>query len=344
MQAITVPVPGRPSALTLEDVPDVVASHGEVLIEVAAAGVNRADVHQRQGRYPSPPGSLEWPGLEVSGVIRALGDGVAGWSVGDRVCGLLAGGGYSSLAAVRAEHVLPVPDDLDLVDAAGLPEALATVWSNVVMLAGLRSGQTLLVHGGSSGIGTTAIQVARALGCRVAVTAGTAEKLAVCRELGAEITIDYHSEDFVERVHAGTDGRGADVILDPIGGLYLDRNISALAPHGHLVLIGNQSGDRGELNVGRLMSKWGNVHGTTLRARPREEKDEIMRVVRRYAWPLVESGAIRPVIDSRYSFADAAAAHERMESSAHIGKILLLPGGTPNQAAGTGRAAHAGAA
>lgn len=288
-------------------------------------------MHQRQGRYPSPPGAPEWPGLEVSGIIMHLGEGVTGWSVGDRVCALMAGGGYSSLAAVRVEHVLPVPDDLDLVDAAGLPEALATVWSNIVMLGGLRSGQTLLVHGGSSGIGTTAIQVARALGATVAVTAGTVEKLAVCRELGAEITIDYHSEDFVERVHAGTDGRGADVILDPIGGLYLDRNITALAPHGRLALIGNQSGDRGELNVGRLMSKWGSVHGTTLRARPQEEKDEIMRTVRRDAWPLVESGAVRPVIDSRYAFADAAAAHERMESSVHIGKIVLLPGQAANE-------------
>lgn len=325
MQAITVPVAGRPDALTATELPDAVAGPGEVLIEVAAAGVNRADIHQRQGRYPSPPGAPQWPGLEVSGVVAGLGAGVTGWSIGDRVCALMAGGGYASLAAVRAEHVLPVPHDLDLVDAAGLPEALATVWSNVVMLGGLSRGQTLLVHGGSSGIGTTAIQIARALGARVAVTAGTAEKLAMCRALGADITIDYHGEDFVDRVTAETDGRGADVILDPIGGLYLDRNIAALAPHGRLILIGNQSGEPGNLSVGRLMAKWASVYGTTLRARPRQEKDEIMRTVRRDAWPLVASGAVRPVIDSRYAFADAAEAHERMESSAHIGKILLLP-------------------
>jgi putative PIG3 family NAD(P)H quinone oxidoreductase len=327
MKAITVPVPGGTDALRLSDMPDAVAAPGEVLIRVAASGVNRADVHHRQGSYPSPPGAPEWPGLEVSGTIAALGEGVSGWAVGDRVCALMAGGGYATLAAVRAEHVLPVPDDLDLADAAALPEAVATVWSNVVMLAGLKRGETLLVHGGSSGIGTTAIQLAHALGCRVAVTAGTQAKLAACRELGADIVINYRDEDFVVRLAEETGGRGADVILDAIGGAYLDRNISALARHGRLVLIGNQSREAGTLTIGRLMAKWGTVHGTSLRARPQAEKDEIMRVVRAEAWPLVESGAVRPVIDSRFALTDAAAAHERLESSQHIGKIVLVSGG-----------------
>jgi putative PIG3 family NAD(P)H quinone oxidoreductase len=246
------------------------------------------------------------------------------WNVGDRVCALLPGGGYASLAIADADHVLPVPDDLDLAQAGGLPEAVATVWSNLVMLAGLTAGETMLVHGGSSGIGTIAIQLARALGCRVATTAGSPEKLAACEALGADILIDYHNEDFVERVKQETDGHGADVIFDAVGGAYVERNLHALAKRGRIVLIGDQSGETGQLPVGLLMRKWASIHGSMLRARPVAEKTEIMRSVRENVWPLVESRQIVPVIDSTFPLADATLAHERMESSAHIGKILLL--------------------
>ncbi len=325
MRAITVPAPGGPDALRLTELPDPVAGPGELLVEVAAAGVNHADLHQREGGYPPPPGSPDWPGLEVSGRVVALGDDRTGYAVGDPVCALLGGGGYASLAAVPAAHTLPVPPGLDLVDAAGLPEAVATVWSNLVMVAGLRAGETVLVHGGSSGIGTIAIQVAHALGCRVATTAGSAEKLAACAALGADILIDYHEQDFVDRVLAGTGGRGADVILDAVGGDYLARNLRAIAPHGRLVLVGNQSGSAGELDVSLLMRRWASVHGSVLRARPFDEKTRIMASVREGLWPLVEAGRVAPVIDSRLPLADARLAHERMESSAHIGKLLLLP-------------------
>jgi putative PIG3 family NAD(P)H quinone oxidoreductase len=324
MQAITVPRPGGADALVLTELPDPVPARGEVLIAVAAAGVNRADLSQREGHYPPPPGAPDWPGLEVSGTVAAVGDGVTQWTVGDRVCALLPGGGYAALVAADADHLLRVPDSLDLVDAGGLPEAIATVWSNLVLIAGLTAGETLLVHGGSSGIGTIAIQLARAMGCRVATTAGSAEKLAACAALGADILIDYRTEDFVERIKAET-GTGADVIFDAIGGGYLARNLAALAKHGRIVLIGDQSGETGQVEVGLLMRKWASIHGSLLRARPVAEKTMIMESVRENAWPLVESGQIVPVIDSRYPLTDAPRAHERMESSAHIGKILLLP-------------------
>jgi putative PIG3 family NAD(P)H quinone oxidoreductase len=323
MRAITIPRFGGAEVLTLAELPDPVPGAGEVLIEVAAAGVNRSDIGQRQGGYPPPAGAPDWPGLEVSGTIAALGAGVRGFGVGDRVCALVAGGGYASLAVAPAGQVLPVPATVDLVDAAGLPEVVATVWSNVFMLAGLRAGETLLVHGGSSGIGTMAIQLARSHGCRVAVTAGTRQKLEACRRLGADILIDYHAEDFVESVLAATDGVGADVILDPIGGGYLRRNLSALARRGRLVIIANQSGQRGELDIRTLMGKWATVYGTTLRARPAAEKDEIFASVRENVWPLVEAGQLVPVIDSRIPLAEARRAHERLESSAHTGKVLL---------------------
>jgi putative PIG3 family NAD(P)H quinone oxidoreductase len=296
-----------------------------VLIEVAAAGVNRADISQRLGHYPSPPGTSPLPGMEVSGTIAALGHGVAGRSIGDRVCALLPSGGYASLVVAEAALLLDVPESMDLVDAAGLPETLATVWSNVFMLAGLRAGETLLVHGGSSGIGTTAIQLARAHGALVATTAGTDEKLAACERLGAEILINYRTEDFVERLLEGTDGRGADVILDAIGGAYLDRNLNALAPRGRLAIIGNQSAARGTVDVRILMSKWLTIHGSTLRARPTEEKAEIMASVRENVWPYVVAGQVVPVIDQRIPFAEAASAHQRLEASEHIGKLLLIP-------------------
>jgi putative PIG3 family NAD(P)H quinone oxidoreductase len=325
MRAITTPEYGGPDALTLTDVPDPEPGHGEVLIEVAAAGVNRADIQQRQGKYPAPPGAPDWPGLEVSGTIVGRGDGVTEFSMGDRVCALLPGGGYASLAVAPTAQVLPVPDSLDLLDAAGLPEAIATVWSNVFMLAGLRAGETLLVHGGSSGIGTIAVQLGRIFGCLVAVTASSEDKLAAAGRLGAEILIDYSSSDFVSVLQDATEGRGADVILDPVGGDYVDRNLHALARHGRLVLIANQSGQRGKLDIRLLMSKWGSIHATTLRARPTAEKDEILQSVLTNVWPLVESGQLSPVIDSRFPLAEANRAHRHMESGAHIGKILLIP-------------------
>jgi putative PIG3 family NAD(P)H quinone oxidoreductase len=322
---MTVPVPGGPDSFRMTELPDPHPGPGEVLIAVAAAGVNRADINQRLGHYPSPPGSAEWPGLEVSGTIAETASDVTGWSVGQPVCALLGGGGYASLVVAPVSQLLPIPAGLDLVDAAALPEAMATVWSNVFLDAELRVGETLLVHGGSGGIGTIAVQLARSFGCLVAVTAGGAEKLAACARLGADILIDYRTDDFVERMLEASDGRGADVILDPIGGDYLERDLRAIAPHGRIAVIGNQSGARSTIDVRSLMGKWATIHGTTLRARPAAEKAAIVASVFANAWPLVESGAVLPVIDQRMPLADAARAHERMESSAHIGKLLLLP-------------------
>ena len=325
MHAITVPNPGGTDSLVFAELPDPTAGHGEVLIEVAAAGVNRADIGQREGHYPSPAGASPLMGMEVSGTISSLGSGVSGWAVGDRVCALLPGGGYASLALAAEGQLLPVPDSLDLVDAAGLPEAIATVWSNVFLTAAIRAGETLLVHGGSSGIGTIAIQLARAFGSLVAVTAGSPAKLAACERLGAAILIDYRTEDFGERVAEATDGRGVDVILDSIGGSYLHRNLASLAPRGRLVNIANLSGEPGTLDFGLMMRRWLSIHGSTLRARSATEKDEILASVRENVWPLVTTGQVVPVIDSRFSLADAASAHQRLESSKHIGKLLLLP-------------------
>lgn len=325
MRVVTIREPGGPEVLEVVELPDPRAGHGEVLVRVAASGLNRADLHQRAGNYPPPAGAPDWPGLEVSGTVAELGPGVSGLTIGERVCALLPGGGYAELAIASAGQVLPVPDSVDLVDAAALPEAIATVWSNVFMTAALRAGETLLVHGGSSGIGTIAIQLARALGCQVLVTAGTAEKLEACRKLGADGLINYREQDFVEQVLETTDGRGADVILDAIGGDYLDRNVQSLARHGRIVLIGNQSEKPGQLSIGRLMSKWGSIHASTLRARPLAEKDEIMASVLANVWPLVAAGQVVPVVDARFAFDQAAQAHERMESSAHIGKLLLVP-------------------
>jgi putative PIG3 family NAD(P)H quinone oxidoreductase len=325
MQAITIPVPGPPSALVLAEVDDPVPGQGEVVIDVAAAGVNRADLGQREGTYPSPPGASPLAGMEISGIVSELGPGVTGLAVGDRVCALLPGGGYASRAVASAGLVLPVPQSLDLVDAAGLPEAIATVWSNVFMLARLAPGELLLIHGGSSGIGTMAIQMARAFGCVVATTAGSAEKLAACEALGAEILIDYRREDFVRRILDATDERGADVILDAIGGGYLDRDLHAIARNGRLVFIGNQSGETGALSIPLLMRKWASVHGSLLRSRPLDERQDIIASVRENVWPWVEAGLVRPVIDERVPFAEARRAHERLESSANIGKVLLVP-------------------
>ncbi|MFC5909699.1 NAD(P)H-quinone oxidoreductase [Streptacidiphilus monticola] len=320
MHAITIAKPGGPEELVWSEVPDPVPGEGEVLVEVAASAVNRADVLQRQGFYDPPPGASAYPGLEVSGRVVELGPGVAGWAVGDEVCALLAGGGYAERVVVPAGQLLPVPKGVDLVHAAALPEVVCTVWSNVFQVAHLRPAETLLVHGGSSGIGTMAIQLGKAVGARVVVTAGSAEKLAACQELGADVLVNYREQDFVEAVR---ELGGADVILDVMGAKYLDRNLDALAVNGRLVVIGMQGGVKGELNLSKLMAKRAAIAATSLRARPLDEKAAIVASVREHVWPLVESGSVRPVVDRVFPMADAAGAHRLMESSAHIGKIVL---------------------
>jgi putative PIG3 family NAD(P)H quinone oxidoreductase len=324
MRAITITEPGGPEVLALAEVPDPSPAAGEVVIEIAAAGVNRADLLQRQGLYPPPPGTPPYPGLECAGRIVALGDGVTGWLPGDEVCALLSGGGYAERVAVPAGQLLPVPAGISVTEAAALPEVACTVHSNVVTLAGLAAGETLLVHGGASGIGTFAIQLGRALGARVACTAGTPAKVARCRELGAELGICYPDEDFVAAITDFTGGRGADVILDIIGATYLQRNVTALAPGGRLTVIGLQGGTRAELDLNALLRKRASVHATSLRARPAAEKAAIVAAVRGQVWPLVAAGKVRPVIDAVLPLAEAAQAHRRLEGS-HIGKILLRP-------------------
>ncbi|GAA2503407.1 NAD(P)H-quinone oxidoreductase [Streptomyces longisporus] len=324
MHAITIPEPGGPEALVWDEVPDPVAGEGEVLVEVVASAVNRADILQRQGFYDPPPGASRHPGLECSGRVAALGTGVSGWAVGDEVCALLAGGGYAEKVAVPAGQLLPVPKDVDLKQAAALPEVVCTVWSNVFMIAHLRPGETLLVHGGSSGIGTMAIQLAKAVGAKVAVTAGTKEKLQQCAALGADILINYREQDFVAEVKKATDGAGADVILDNMGAKYLDRNVQALAVNGRLAIIGMQGGIKGELNIATLLNKRAAVSATSLRARPLTEKAAIVAAVREHVWPLLDAGHIRPVVDREIPMDDAATAHRVVEESGHVGKVLLV--------------------
>jgi putative PIG3 family NAD(P)H quinone oxidoreductase len=315
--------PGGPEVLKLFELDPPKAASGEVVIDVAAAGVNRADVSQRLGFYPPPPGTTDIFGLECAGVISALGDDVHRWSVGDQVCALLSGGGYAEQVAVPAGQVLPAPGSLDLVTAAALPEVACTVWSNVFMLAGLRPDERLLVHGGSGGIGTMAIQLGKALGATVLTTVGSAEKASFVRELGADVTINYREEDFVEVVRAATDERGADVILDNMGAKYLARNVASLASEGRLIVIGLQGGAAGELDLRLLMRKRAAVLATSLRSRPAAEKAAIVAAVREHVWPLVEDGVVKPIVNTVLPLASAAAAHRLMESSAHIGKILL---------------------
>jgi putative PIG3 family NAD(P)H quinone oxidoreductase len=323
MYAVTITKPGGPEVLSWSEVPDPAPGPGEVLIDVTASAVNRADLLQRMGNYNPPPGASPYPGLECSGRVAALGAEVRGWSVGDEVCALLAGGGYAEKVAVPAGQLLPIPRGVDLAEAAALPEVACTVWSNVVDLAGLHSGETLLVHGGGSGIGTFAIQLGRALGARVIVTA-RASKHETLKALGAEVTIDYKGEDFVAAVRKATDDWGVDVILDIIGAAYLARNIDALAPNGRLAIIGLQGGRKAELNLNALMAKRGSISATTLRARPPAEKAAIVRGVRDQIWPLVESGAVQPVIDRRLPMSEAAQAHWVVEANEHTGKVLLL--------------------
>ncbi|MDX3454057.1 NAD(P)H-quinone oxidoreductase [Streptomyces sp. ME02-8801-2C] len=324
MRAITIPEPGGPEALVWAEVPDPVPGEGEVLVEVVAGAVNRADLLQRQGFYNPPPGASPYPGLECAGRIAGIGPGVSGWSVGDEVCALLAGGGYAQKVAVPAGQLLPVPRGIDLKRAAALPEVACTVWSNVFMISHLRPGETLLVHGGSSGIGTMAIQLAKAVGARVAVTAGTKEKLDQCAELGADILVNYREQDFVEELGQATGGTGADVILDNMGAKYLDRNIRALAVNGRLAIIGMQGGVKAELNIGALLTKRAAVTATSLRARPSAEKAAIVAAVREHVWPLIEAGQVRPVVDREFPMSDAAAAHRLVEESTHVGKVLLV--------------------
>lgn len=316
--------------LEWREVPDVTAGPGQVVLRVTAAGVNRADLLQAAGHYPPPPGVSEIIGLEVSGVIAAVDPAVTRWSVGQPVCALLAGGGYAEYVAVPAEQLLPIPTGVDPVDAAGLPEVACTVWSNLVLTAGLREGQLLLIHGGASGVGSHAVQVARELGVRVAITAGSAAKLAFCAELGAQITINYHDEDFVARVREASAGAGADVILDIMGAAYLGRNLDALAVDGQLVVIGLQGGVRGELNLGALIGKRARIIGTALRGRPVSGptgKGVIVEQVIARVWPMLADGRVRPVIGARLPIEEAAAAHRLIRSGAVTGKIVLvLPG------------------
>jgi putative PIG3 family NAD(P)H quinone oxidoreductase len=324
MRAVVITEPGGPDVLRVADVPDPAPAAGEVVIKVTAAGVNRSDLAQREGSYPPPPGAPPYLGLEVSGRIAAVGAGVTGWRPGDAVCALLAGGGYAELVAVPAGQVLPIPDGISVVDAAALPEVACTVWANVFMRAALAPGETLLVHGGASGIGTMAIQLGHALGATVACTAGSAAKLERCRELGADLCVSYRDEDFVAALDAFTGGHGADVILDIVGAAYLARNVAALATGGRLAIIGMQGGGPGaELDVGQLIRKRASVAGSTLRARPAAEKAAVVAAVRDEVWPLIAAGRVGPVIDRILPLEEAAAAHRLVDASGHVGKVLL---------------------
>ncbi len=328
MRAVTMSGPGDPSVLGWGEVADPAPpGAGEVLVEVAASAVNGADLLQRRGRYAPPPGASDILGLECSGRVAALGEGVEGWAVGDEVCALLAGGGYAEQVVVPAGQLLPVPVGVSLTDAAGLPEVACTVWANVVDRAGLLAGETLLVHGGASGIGTMATQLAaRVIGARVAVTARSQDKLARCAELGAQVLVDYTSEDFVAVVRAATGGAGADVVLDTVGASYLGRNVDVLATGGRIVTIGLVGGTRGELDLGALLVKRGAVHATSLRGRPAEQKAAIVRGTLAMVWPALEDGRIVPVVDRVLPMSQAAEAHRVVAASEHVGKVVLTVG------------------
>lgn len=320
MKAITLPSYGGPEALVLAEVDDPVPGPGEVLVDVAATAVNRADVMQRMGFYAPPPGASPYPGLECSGTVAALGEGVAGVALGAPVCALLSGGGYAEKVAVPVGQLLPVPSGVSLVEAGALPEVACTVWSNVFMRAALQPGELLLVHGGASGIGTFAVQLAARSGARVIATVGSQEKAARVRELGADHVVLYRDEDFVEVVRGLG---GADVVLDVIGAKYLARNVEALADGGRLVVIGLQGGARAELDLGALLAKRGSVHATALRSRPAAQKAAIVQAVLAGAWPALDAGEVRPVVDRVLPLDQAAEAHRVMEASEHVGKIVL---------------------
>jgi len=324
MIAIEISRPGDPDVLVPVERPRPQPAAGEVLIKVAAAGVNRPDVFQRRGRYPPPPGASDIPGLEVAGTVEQLGAGVREFAVGDAVCALVAGGGYAEYCAAPAPQCLRVPRGLELVAAAAIPETFFTVWTNVFERGRLQANETLLVHGGSSGIGTTAIQIAHARGARVFATAGSAEKCAACERLGAARAINYRDEDFVAVVRELTDGRGVDVVLDMVGGDYFARNVEGLAVEGRLVEIATLQGVKAELNIQTVMQRRLTITGSTLRARPIADKAAIARAVHTHVWPLLESGAVKPIVHATFPLRDAAAAHRLMESSGHIGKLVLL--------------------
>lgn len=325
MRAVVVSEPGGPEVLEVREVPDPQPAPGEVVIDVVATAVNRADLLQRQGNYPPPPGAPDYLGLECSGRIAALGAGVTGWDVGDEVCALLAGGGYASKVAVPAGQVMRVPAGVALVDAAALPEVTCTVWSMVFgpHAGRLQPGESFLVHGGSSGIGTMAIQLARSQGARVFTTAGTPRKVEFCHTLGADVAMNYRDEVFDERIHNETNGTGVDVILDNMGAAYLGRNVRALAPGGRLIVLGLQGGRKAELDLGALLAKRATVHAAGLRGRPVEQKALVVTETQRAVWPLLETGEVRPVIDRVLDLADVADAHRLVESSEHMGKVLL---------------------
>ncbi len=324
MIAIEIREPGEPEVLVPVERPVPEPAADEVLIRVAAAGVNRPDVFQRRGRYAPPPGASDIPGLEVAGVIEALGPGVTTWRVGDQVCALVTGGGYAEYCAAPAPQCLRIPEGMDVVTAAAIPETFFTVWTNVFQRGRLTQGESILVHGGSSGIGTTAIQLAKARGARVFATAGSADKCAACERLGAERCINYRDGDFVEAVRGLTGGRGVDVILDMVGGDYFARNIDALAVEGRLVEIATLHGVKAELNIQTIMGRRLTITGSTLRPRPVADKGAIAAELREQVWPLLESAAVKPIVHARFPLRDAAAAHRMMESSAHIGKLLLV--------------------
>ncbi len=324
MLCIEISAPGGPGVLRKAQRPDPVPARGEVLIRVAAAGVNRPDVMQRRGAYPPPPGASDIPGLEVSGTVAALGEGVTDWRVGDAVCALVAGGGYATFAVAPVPQCLPVPPTLDLTAAAAIPETFFTVWSNVFDRGRLRAGETALIHGGASGIGTTAIQMASARGARVFTTAGSDEKCGACEALGAQHAINYRKRDFVEVIHHLTDGRGVDLVLDIIGGSYVARNLAVLATDGRLVQIGLMGGESmAAVDFRRVLGRRLTITGSTLRPRSVEEKGQIAASLRREVWPLVERGVVTPLVYRTFPLVDAAAAHRLMESGEHIGKIVL---------------------
>ena len=320
MRAIVITEPGRPDALRVHEVEDPVAGTGEVLIDVAATAVNRADLLQRQGHYAPPPGTSPYLGMECAGRIAQLGDGVTGWQVGDDVCALLGGGGYAERVSVPVGQLLPIPRGVSVVDSAALPEVTCTVWSMVFDIGRLQPGETLLVHGGASGVGTMAIQVAHRYGARVIATAGSERKVVACRELGADVALNYREQDFVEVARSTG---GADVILDNIGAAYLARNVSALSTGGRLVVMGLQGGARAELDLGLMMIKRASLHAATLRARPLDQKAKIVAATEAFVWPMIESGDVQPVIYRRLPLDAAAEAHRILEASEHIGKVVL---------------------
>jgi putative PIG3 family NAD(P)H quinone oxidoreductase len=324
MRAVVITHPGGPEVLRLEEVPDPVPGPGEVLVAVTAAGLNRADVLQRQGHYPPPAGASPYPGMECSGRIIELGPEVTGWQVGDEVCALLGGGAYAEKVAVPQGQVLPIPDGVSLVEAAALPEATGTIQGTVYQMAHLAPGETFLVHGGAGGIGTFAIQIAKAEGCRVACTAGSAEKLDRCRELGADLAVSYQDGDFTAAVLEFTGGQGSDVILDIMGASYLARNLEALANWGRLVVLATRGGSRGEVDLGLMMQKRATIVAATLRTRTTAEKAEVVAATREHIWPLISAGKVVPVIHAVVPMAEAAQAHRLLDDGSHIGKILVV--------------------